>query len=85
MLENAPEYAAKLEKVWLWEEWPGREGRQHGEILRQHRDSTTCSFPTRLTHLPHAFKPFRMDAGIEWARLDSNQGPTDYESAALTS
>ena len=23
--------------------------------------------------------------GSEWARLDSNQGPTDYESAALTS
>ncbi len=22
---------------------------------------------------------------VEWARLDSNQGPTDYESAALTS
>jgi hypothetical protein len=22
--------------------------------------------------------------GAEWARLDSNQGPTDYESAALT-
>jgi hypothetical protein len=28
------------------------------------------------------------ESGIEqgdWARLDSNQGPTDYESAALTS
>ena len=25
-----------------------------------------------------------MATGIEWARLDSNQGPTDYESAALT-
>jgi hypothetical protein len=25
------------------------------------------------------------DRGGEWARLDSNQGPTDYESAALTS
>ena len=26
------------------------------------------------------------DAGtFQWARLDSNQGPTDYESAALTS
>ena len=24
-------------------------------------------------------------ARSEWARLDSNQGPTDYESAALTS
>ncbi len=23
--------------------------------------------------------------GVVWARLDSNQGPTDYESAALTS
>ena len=22
---------------------------------------------------------------LKWARLDSNQGPTDYESAALTS
>jgi hypothetical protein len=25
------------------------------------------------------------DFAREWARLDSNQGPTDYESAALTS
>lgn len=24
VLENAPEYAAKVEKVWLWDEWPGR-------------------------------------------------------------
>ena len=24
-------------------------------------------------------------AFLQWARLDSNQGPTDYESAALTS
>jgi hypothetical protein len=24
-------------------------------------------------------------SGTKWARLDSNQGPTDYESAALTS
>jgi hypothetical protein len=24
-------------------------------------------------------------SAAEWARLDSNQGPTDYESAALTS
>jgi hypothetical protein len=24
-------------------------------------------------------------SGSIWARLDSNQGPTDYESAALTS
>ena len=27
VLENAPEYAAKVDTVWLWEEWPGRGGR----------------------------------------------------------
>jgi hypothetical protein len=27
----------------------------------------------------------RFPARSKWARLDSNQGPTDYESAALTS
>ena len=26
-----------------------------------------------------------LDEALIWARLDSNQGPTDYESAALTS
>ena len=37
---------------------------------------------------PRAAYPcgFGSDAyGLRWARLDSNQGPTDYESAALTS
>ncbi len=33
----------------------------------------------------HPTAPERLAAGREWARLDSNQGPTDYESAALTS
>lgn len=32
VLENAPEYAAKVEKVWLWDEWPGREGRRDAGI-----------------------------------------------------
>ena len=27
----------------------------------------------------------RARRALQWARLDSNQGPTDYESAALTS
>jgi hypothetical protein len=30
------------------------------------------------------FSPSESPAGGEWAGLDSNQGPTDYESAALT-
>ena len=30
-------------------------------------------------------RPGRTCRGFEWARQDSNLGPTDYESAALTS
>lgn len=26
VLENVPEYAARLERVWLWDEWPGAWG-----------------------------------------------------------
>jgi hypothetical protein len=29
-------------------------------------------------------KPAQLQGFEAWARLDSNQGPTDYESAALT-
>src|SRR5919108_2308124 len=44
--------------------------------------------PPRAAYLfffSHPSAPERLRAGREWARLDSNQGPTDYESAALTS
>jgi hypothetical protein len=37
-----------------------------------------------LHHLQHR-EDARMQGLRRWARLDSNQGPTDYESAALTS
>ena len=34
---------------------------------------------------PHNHADLALPLGLRWARLDSNQGPTDYESAALTS
>ena len=56
---------------------PAREvGTQVGTIR------TDPALPTHLTN-DHAGSAQR--CGIRWARLDSNQGPTDYESAALTS
>ena len=32
VLENEPEYAARLERVWLWNEWPGNLGRSDAGI-----------------------------------------------------
>ena len=37
------------------------------------------------TPKPHNHAVLALLQGLLWARLDSNQGPTDYESAALTS
>jgi predicted helicase len=30
LLENAPEYRSQLKGVWLWDDWPGRWGRDAG-------------------------------------------------------
>jgi predicted helicase len=32
MLENEPEYATQLERVWPWDEWPGNLGRSDAGI-----------------------------------------------------
>ena len=37
-----------------------------------------------VTHMTRLVLRIRLPSGVlQWARLDSNQGPTDYESAAL--
>jgi len=38
-----------------------------------------------LEHVADFNRRRNVASGSQWARLDSNQGPTDYESAALTS
>jgi hypothetical protein len=43
--------------------------------------TATCVFLTLPS--PDLGQP-RKHCDSQWARLDSNQGPTDYESAALT-
>ena len=39
----------------------------------------------RARSWPASLSGTRSATRSKWARLDSNQGPTDYESAALTS
>ena len=56
------------------------------DVRGQHRDSTASQIP-HFSHEPswlnHAVSLNHVAS--KWARLDSKQGPTDYESAALTS
>ena len=67
----------------------------NGALTAPHVETLQTDPPRRYRRLP----PFRRPRGCRpeerpasgekelprWARLDSNQGPTDYESAALTS
>ena len=56
------------------------------EIPSQHRWQHRLHFQgIPGTPDPHNHAGLALPPRLIWARLDSNQGPTDYESAALTS
>jgi predicted helicase len=39
MLENVPEYRQRLRQVWLWDDWPGRWGRDAGiDLVAEDQD-----------------------------------------------
>ena len=60
------------------------DGRNVG-VSRQLFESQKINFGHRGGD-PNVYRKGKVDAtvGTEWARQDSNLGPTDYESAALT-
>ena len=43
VLESAPEYRAKIEKVWLWDEWLGNQGRRDADSRLLARDPVLVS------------------------------------------
>ena len=53
MLENAT--AAKVEKVWLWEEWPGRGGRRDAGIDLVARDRDGGLWAVQAKHYDPAY------------------------------
>ncbi|MBA3566964.1 MAG: hypothetical protein H0W31_08945 [Actinobacteria bacterium] len=39
LLENVPEYRSQLKQVWLWNDWPGRRGRDIGiDLVAEDRE-----------------------------------------------
>ena len=89
---------ALLKGSWTWKEPPKKE---HGSTKKERgskRRRRHLIAVNRTTGLSRRANPtqslertdaycLRRKSGMvfKWARLDSNQGPTDYESAALTS
>ena len=47
-LQNDPRYKGQLEKVWLWDEWPGRWGPDAGiDLVAKHRDGSLWAIQSK--------------------------------------
>ena len=55
VLETAPEYAAKIEKVWLWDEWPGGSGSRDAGIDLVVRDRDGGLWAVQAKHYNPAY------------------------------
>ena len=64
MLENAPEYAARLERVWLWADWPGRGGRIDAgiDLVAQERDGGLWAVQAKHYDPQYAIKKADLDS-----------------------
>jgi superfamily II DNA or RNA helicase len=64
MLETSPEYAARLEKVWLWEEWPARQGRRDAgiDLVAQERDGGLWAVQAKHYDPAYAIKKADLDS-----------------------
>jgi predicted helicase len=63
-LENAPEYAAKVEKVWFWHEWPGRGGRRDAgiDLVARERDGGLWAVQAKHYDPAYAIKKADLDS-----------------------
>ena len=47
-LQNDSRYKGQLEKVWLWDEWPGRWGPDAGiDLVAKHRDGSLWAIQSK--------------------------------------
>jgi len=54
-LENAPEYRCQIKRVWLWDDWPGRWGRDKGiDLVAETVDERFWAIQSKAYALNHA-------------------------------
>ncbi len=62
-LENAPDYRRRLEKVWLWDEWPGRWGADAGiDLVARTPEGELWAIQAKATGPAKSLKKREMDS-----------------------
>ena len=62
-LENVPEYRKRLRRVWLWDDWPGRWGRDAGiDLVAEDRDGGLWAVQAKHYDPAYAIKKADVDS-----------------------
>jgi predicted helicase len=62
-LENEPEWQAKIEKVWLWDDYPDKWGKDRGiDLICQFKDGTLWAVQAKCYHADYALKKADIDS-----------------------
>jgi superfamily II DNA or RNA helicase len=63
LLENVPEYRSQLQRVWLWDEWPGRWGRDAGiDLVAEDHDGGLWAVQAKHYDPAYAIKKADLDS-----------------------
>jgi superfamily II DNA or RNA helicase len=63
ILENAPEYRRRVKRVWLWDEWPGRWGRDAGiDLVAEDHEGGLWAIQAKHYHPAYAIKKADLDS-----------------------
>ena len=62
-LQNEPEWQAKIEKVWLWDDYPDNWGKDRGiDLVCQFKDGTQWAVQAKCYHADYALKKADIDS-----------------------
>jgi predicted helicase len=63
-LEHDPQYRRLIKRVWLWDDWPGRWGRDKGiDLIAEGFDDKLWAVQSKAYALTHSFAKSGADCG----------------------
>ena len=63
-LEHDPQYRLLIKRVWLWDDWPGRWGRDKGiDLIAETFDEQLWAIQSKAYALTHSFAKSGADCG----------------------
>ena len=63
LLQDHPQYQMRFDKVWLWNEWPGKKGADTGiDLVAQEKDGSLCAIQCKNYQKNHSLQRSDIDS-----------------------